>query len=232
VALKPRYEIRWLQTRPAGSFADEALPPSGLAPTPPCNVPNVQPQRGPWRGFFAGNLAKTNIINAFNTGDQIVQYVWRIMQLEQKPNYSNKGIELGVALVGLPAFLANVADPSIDLFSIFPAEAGDSRAIDVWGEPPFSSPAENTVFGDGQSHSNIVRQWAEITQWYPSLTDSIGVINNFATAVGKAQNDDLDLTPFGNTANSGGLVRSHTYLYEAPFTKVRQGFVLLKSRLQ
>jgi len=60
---------------------DEALPTAASAP--PCNVPADQPQRGPWQGFFAGNLTKTNIVNAFNTGDQIVQYVWRLMQLEQ-----------------------------------------------------------------------------------------------------------------------------------------------------
>src|SRR5260370_1214886 len=125
VTLKPRYELRWLQARPAGGVQDEALPTAARAP--PCNVPADQPQRGPWQGFFAGNLTKTNIVNAFNTGDQIVQYVWRLMQLEQKPNYGPKAVELGTTLAALPVVLTGPIYPSVNLLTIFPLEADNGR---------------------------------------------------------------------------------------------------------
>jgi hypothetical protein len=229
-ALKPKYNFRWLQTRPPGGIADEALAMNAAAP--PCNVPDDLPQRGPWQGFFAGNLNKANMINAFNTGDSIVQYVWRLMQFEQKPNYASKGVELVTTVASLPVLLTGTLDPSVNLLKIFPLEANDSRALALWGDLPLTTPAENSVFADGSTHSNIIRQWAELSQWYPSLTDSIGVINNFATATGKTQNDDVDLTPYGNSNNVGFGVKTHSFLYEAPFSRVQPAFTLFKSRLQ
>jgi hypothetical protein len=121
--------------------------------------------------------------------------------LEQKPNYASKSVELATTANAFIQFLSN---PSLDMLSVFPTQADDVRSQALWAKLPFTTPAEESVFGGGGTHSNIVRQWAELSQWYPSLTDSIGS-NNFASAVGKAVNDDVRLDDFGNVLKSGHI---------------------------
>jgi len=49
-----------------------------------------------------------------------------------------------------------------------------------------------------------------------------------ALVIGKTQNDDIDLTPYGNQ----GLVKTHSFLYESLFSRVQKAFNSFRLTLQ
>jgi len=78
------------------------------------------------------------------------------------------------------------------------------------------SSAEASVFVGGTS-SNILRQWAELSQWFPSITPAIG---NLPASGVLGNVTDVNLSPYGTL----GFVKTHSYLYESPVTQVWQAF--------
>jgi hypothetical protein len=131
------------------------------------------------------------------------------------------------------AFIQFLSSPTSDILSVFPTQADDVRSQALWARLPFSTQAEESVFGGG-SHSNLVRRWVELSQWYPSLTDSIGFTNNFAGTVGKVTNDDIQLDPYGGLRVSEKLnpITTHSFLYERVYSDVAPAFSIFKDRLK
>ncbi len=134
---QPQYALRWGQSRPAGGVLDSA-------------AFNSTPQRGPWRGFFAGNLSKTKIINTFNTNDGTLLGVWRDTELLQEPD---------VGVLGL--FSDNILT---QFWSTLASTDGGQESL--WAAPC-------TSLANCQ-HSNIIRQWAELAYWFPSRSGAAG----------------------------------------------------------
>src|SRR5262249_38640166 len=91
-SVRPRYVLRWGQTRPPAGIADEVNPTA--ITTGPCNVPSDTPQRGPWLGFFAQNTGKTKMFNGFNPTDNVLGLAWKALQIYQKPNFGPKALQI------------------------------------------------------------------------------------------------------------------------------------------
>jgi len=145
---RPRYCDRWRQQR-TGVPADAA---PGVAASDPsteidCSISDFSkmPQRGPWSGFFSGNVTKTKIVNTYNTGDKVLNWVWKTaLQNLQKP-YT--GAPLGIF---------------------------GSLTTQVWAFPEGFNSCEQKVFGTGGNHMNIIRQWSELASWFPAVSNASG----------------------------------------------------------
>jgi hypothetical protein len=149
---------------------------------------NSTPQRGPWRGFFGSNLSKTRILNTYNSNDFALQTAWYASQTLQKPN---------VGLLGLGA---------------------DSRSVQFWGRLANTDQTEEGTFSNVGSHSNLIRQWAELAHWFPSLSGPLGAgsFPNFPAGSG-SQN-----CKFTGFVTKAGPTDSHSFMGSMPLSTVWQ----------
>ncbi len=126
---KPRYELRWRQVRVAEPG------PVGTSETP---------ERGPWRGLFAGNTSRAAIYNTFNTGDRILGLLWPQSQTLQKPNRGVLGL------------------------------GSDNRIQQFWALLKNTGAEEEYLWEFSGTHANITRQWAELAHWFSSRSQATG----------------------------------------------------------
>jgi hypothetical protein len=192
---QPVYTLRWAQQRPAGGVPDSA-------------PFNSSPQRGPWRGFFAGNLSKTHMVNTYNAGDGTLIEPWGILQLWQEP------------FVGFLGFSKD--DQSVQFWANLLSTDGSQES--AWGQPPCST------VGACQ-HSNIIRQWAELSYWFPSRSEAAGL-----RPLRGIQSIDFSMyapppssTNFGLLAFSAG---THSYLKKSPYPNVFPAWQQIRSVLK
>jgi hypothetical protein len=195
-------------------------------------VPNNVPQRGPWQGFFAANLQKATILNMYNPNDGVLSFAWPIMQLQEKPNDRSKLVALGAALLDvIPQKLLGVTVPAFVQF--LPAQADDTRGESFWAKLNFTTSLENSVFPPSAqvpTQTNIVRQWAELSQWFPSLTLSAGSLPVLSLVGGSG--NDYNLKDNGSSGPLDLDPRpTHTYLYSRPMSSVWQAFGTIHTAL-
>ena len=149
------------------------------------------------------------------------------MQSERKhappANDSPKAAQLASA----SGLLANIFawTPSM-LYPI--TQSDDARSQAFWAQLQFTGSAEASVF-DGASSSNIIRQWAELSQWFPSLTPAVGNLPA-AAAVGVL---DLSFSAYSPQVTSvSTAIQTHTYLYESRFSSVWGAYASLQQTLK
>jgi hypothetical protein len=157
----------------------------------PLTGEDATPRRGPWRGLFAGNIDRARILNAYNSTDQVLRidgilspsvdlHAWYACQLLQKPNVGLLGVE------------------------------NDSRTVQFWGLLA-GTDAQQEYLWDFQhgTHANVIRQWAELAHWFPSVSGPAG-----SRPVGGLANEDM------RSYGGDGGFSSHTYMGAAPFSTV------------
>jgi hypothetical protein len=217
------YTARWSKQRP-DNFSDSSL------------------QTGPWSGFFAKNIARTDLYNSYNNGDCVLNNSWFANQLFQKPNRS-----LITSITDATyAFTHHLGGPFPD------TNRTDTVDEQSWLtlEPPF--PVD--LLGDINSHYGIHRQWSELAYWYPSRSAPAGISDGGTTKV-FADGHTLDFTGVGeldagevcfsqDSINSdtdtvsflihlGDNTDTHSYMLDKPFWQTwwayKQYFAVLDS---
>lgn len=156
----------------------------------PDNDEGGVPQRGPWKGFFGANLRNTAILNTYNANDWVLNNTWYWKQSRQEPNVGPLG-----------------------LFT-------DDRQGQYWAVLQNTDSMEEAVFASVGSHSNIIRQWAELAYWFKSLSGPIGSRHfpNFSM-----QSKNCNFTQFAPPPLVPDLdadARTHGYMHSQPFSKV------------
>ncbi len=205
---RPLYDVRWTQERPVET-------PDALFPVPPLDLSGTTPRRGPWRGFFAGNRARTTILNTWNGTDQALRiddgfaqyqgllglppelfptnfrlYVWYLCQTLQKPTVRG-GLDLGLGL------------------------RPDNRSVQFWARLKDANSLEEYTWSGG-NHANITRQWAELAYWFPALSGAAG-----ATPIAVLQNQPFRQYGGDDSANAEyASFTSHTYMTTKAFHEV------------
>ncbi len=165
------YVARWSKQRPGK-----------VAPTSDSSL-----QTGPWNGFFANNINKTDLYNSYNNGDCVLNNSWFANQMFQKPDRST------TASISAAAYALNHSDggPFPDV------ERADTIDEQSWLtlEPPFPV----NLLGDINSRYGIHRQWAELAYWYPSRSAPVGISGGILSDGTKvfAPDHALDFTAVG-----------------------------------
>jgi hypothetical protein len=165
----PQYNVRWSQVR--SNIWD---PNSGTGTTP---------QRGPWAGLFQANLSKTRIVNVYNAGDCVLNYIYYLNEFT-KPyralftqatdliDYADKH-----PANPFPVDITDHAPPVIPLtMSDF---RGDNHDRQYWADLNVDYGVEALqIFanygGASPRNKNILRQWAEVGFWFPNLAGPLG----------------------------------------------------------
>ncbi len=188
---RPDYNRRWTQVRPF-EVPDRASSTS-------------TPARGPWRGLFAVNPGRTEIINAFNGNDSILGLVWETMQRLQKPNFGPLGL------------LFDGPGPLLQFWGRLPnAEAEEERVWETAGD------AGCQATDTGVRHGNLIRQWAEVSHWFPSISQATG------RTAQPFMSRNLDFSTYGNVINP---LTSHSYLVVRKSSDVWRAYEELISAL-
>jgi hypothetical protein len=189
--LRIRYAYRWRQQR--APWNPEAVPTGTL------------PSRGPWRGFFADNAARTHIINTYNTTDYVLGTAWWTMQQAQKPNVGPLG--LGSDSISRQ-FWGKMDNTGVD--EQFPWQPNDDLPI------------------NNDAHANVVRQWAELAHWFPSMTlpAGYGVLSSDVDTI-----QNIDFTPFGGPGGPANTLISHSYMTGKDFFEVWGAYVAIHDAL-
>ncbi|HVI06841.1 MAG TPA: Ig-like domain-containing protein [Candidatus Binatia bacterium] len=150
----------WNATLGASTFVTSPQPiyqlrwgqqrPSGIFPD---SLPlNSTPARGEWLGFFAGNNSRTKVIDTYNVNDAILLQPWGYMNQNQQPY---------IGFLGLGSDNATV-----QYWAALTSTDGGQEAI--W------SPGQGCSTVAGCHHSNLIRQWAELSFWFPSRSGAAG----------------------------------------------------------
>ncbi|HEX4965048.1 MAG TPA: Ig-like domain-containing protein [Thermoanaerobaculia bacterium] len=193
----PQYDLRWRQQRPAGLIPDSAPITS-------------TPQRGSWLGLFSGNPRRVTMYNSFNSGDLILGGVWMTAQVFEKPNI----------LTGVFGLLPTLA--SIDIGQ------SDGPTLQFWAKLRHTDGGQEILWDNACitpatcSHSNILRQWAELAYWFPSVSKPVGSL-----AI-----DSLTNLNFSSYAPNIAIVPSHSYMGFTDYTKVYGAWVEVRKALQ
>jgi hypothetical protein len=239
LVVPPQYDIRWSQVR--GNLWDQSS----------VSVPNAAPNRGPWAGFFAGNLKKTRIVNAFNDGDCVLNYVWYANQLTKPYQSLTAGVSTFDYSANHPVDNPFPVDTSVDLSQNLDKDhRGDGHDRQFWSDLGIDYFHESIVFNtvNPDRNRNIVRQWAELGLWFPSIAGPVGSasrsifgLKNQSNPSWPSQWGNIDLTQFGNRPSFDGHtcsqefldmvspspVPSHSYMTAIPLSKVWGGYKLL-----
>lgn len=167
VSPAPKYYLRWGQKRPSGIFQDSV-------------AENSIPQRGPWKGFFANNLARhisTKFVNSFNMNDRALNFWWYSTQISQKPNVGPFGFN------------------------------ADDMQTQFWAQ--LSGPVEEQFYlwTDRGDKSNIVRQWQELAHWFPAISRPIGI--GASDVFNSNNNQNKNFTSFGTTPSETEYTHSY-----------------------
>ena len=127
---------------------------------------------------------------------------------------------VGIAGTG---FFANLAQPT---------ERVDDRSLQLWATLNVKAEGEESVWADGNNHSNITRQWAELALWFPSLSAAAGTQALHLNGV-----QDEDFSSYGG--DDSGFdplaalhVLSHGYMIDKPFYEVWGAHVRFKELLK
>jgi hypothetical protein len=184
---KPMFELRWRQQRIAGE-----IPAMG----------GDVPERGPWRGLFAGNLERTRFLNAYNRDDQVLRidgvvspsfdlHAWYTCQIIQKPNVGPLGL------------------------------AEEGRSVQFWALLEDTDASQEYLWGFQGIHANITRQWAEVAHWFPAVSGPAG-----SRPVAGMQNEDM--RAFAGNSGFG----SHTYMTSKALPIVWNGYAAYRKFLR
>jgi hypothetical protein len=184
---------QWITTLSTANYVTSPQPSYTLRwaqQRPAAGVPdsapfNSTPQRGSWLGFFAGNLSKTTIVNTYNYGD-LTLLAWAPMEVAQEP------------YVGILGFSTD--DIDTQFWSTLASTDGGQETI--WSQACSSY--------SNCRHSNIIRQWAELSYWFPSRS----------TAAGQGSLAGMANINFGPYAPALGLEATHSFLKVGPYSKV------------
>jgi hypothetical protein len=175
--------------------------------------------RGPWTGFFARNLEHPAIAvyNSYNAGDHVLRvdrgrgpvgtpHAWYSCQRHQKPN-----VGLGAAL--------------IDYVFGLPVGSKDGRDKRFWGL--LGGVASNSellkheyLWNDAHSHSDVIRQWAELAHWFPATAGPAG-----AQRLERLDDRNIDFSDMGDSTNPDV---SHSFIRYVPLPAVWHVFETFK----
>jgi transglutaminase-like putative cysteine protease len=193
---RPTYDLRWRQVRPFEITNSAA---SGSTPA-----------RGDWRGFFAPNVTRTTLINAFNEEDDVTGTIWNAMQLAQKPNFFFLGL-------GSDTFLTQ-------FWARIPGT--DREEESIWAPYPGRQCVDTIDPPDARRHGNLLRQWAELAHWFPSRSRAISRLAQSAVS----PSNNLNFTQWGDMLPHQSTA-SHSYLMVRKFSEVWGAYALLHGAL-
>jgi hypothetical protein len=252
---QPAYYLRWTQQRPASGVPDFASA-------------NSTPARGSWLGYFAANPSNINITNTVNGYDFVLgAWIWGAAQYCEKPNiaaaqnitgafencFPNLGSYTATACLNAlsSGFAAPIADPidfALCVYGLDPGQEDDANK-QFWANLRNTDAGQAVTWGQycaspsTCTHSNITRQFAELSYWFPSIsyaegtggrplsiypvtTTSPTTMTKSVTTVDFSQyspqyNPEID--PFG--------VLTHSFLMEQPYSDVSPAWMQIKSSL-
>jgi len=155
------------------------------------------PQRGPWVGLFASNPKHVNMTNTFSSNDTVLSVIWFAGELAEKPDI----------LVGPDNMVSQYWAALTNT---------DGNQEKLWGDPA-------CTVASACLHANIVRQWAELAYWFPSLSDAAGThaINPVTS---------IDFTPYDPSLAKPAT--THSYLKISPYSDVYPAWQLVKAALK
>jgi hypothetical protein len=252
---QPAYYLRWTQQRPASGVPDFASA-------------NSTPARGSWLGYFAANPSNISITNTVNGYDFVLgAWIWGAAQYCEKPNiaaaqnitgafencFPNLGSYTATACLNAlsSGFAAPIADPidfALCVYGLDPGQEDDANK-QFWANLRNTDAGQAVTWGQycaspsTCTHSNITRQFAELSYWFPSIsyaegtggrplsiypvtTTSPTTMTKSVTTVDFSQyspqyNPEID--PFG--------VLTHSFLMEQPYSDVSPAWMQIKSSL-
>lgn len=157
------------------------------------------PARGSWLGFFSGNPSKTNIVNTYNSDDDVLNVTLTLSENTQKP------------FVGFLGFSSDQDDTTAQFWASLLNTDGGQESL--WDAPCSSM--------DTCQHSNIIREWAELAFWFPFRSHAVGTYPLGVLPSG----NNLSLTsyappPAGNVVPAIWDTPAHSYLKDSPYPSV------------
>ena len=163
---RPDYGKRWSQVRPPGGVPDGG-------------TMGAVPRRGSWLGFFSANADSVAITNTANPADGVLDKIWAAAQACEKPAvqvYYAKTISAMTCAANFASGFGTAGSQSDDQGEQFWAalrntDAGEEAAFDCGSGG--CSPSSCT--SAACAHSNITRQWAELSYWFPSISGAEGL---------------------------------------------------------
>jgi hypothetical protein len=148
---------------------------------------------GPWLGYFAANLGKTNIFNSFNNADCVLDNAYLIKQLVQSPDRSFGVLipqTFGDSIDDLNNAFANPTNP-------FPiANLSDNLTNQQWLYQPPSSPS---LYGNQANY----RRWSRLAYWYSATSLGVGAYDFGAFIQGSSPMVGIPMT--GYVGSAAGL---------------------------
>jgi hypothetical protein len=217
---KPRYETRWSQQgRP------DELPGTDTVPVP---------RRGPWKGFFAANRTKVRLVNTYNPNDQVLRIDQGSIDIDPA-RFAISSIFAGIPGLFLPTVI--VAEP-LSLYAWYacqriqkprigyvpgvwtPFVRVDGRSRRFWATLRTDTRSSEYLWGEGGNHSNVVRQWAELAFWFPSLSQAAGTVDLASAGI-----DSVSFAAFGTVPGPSLIgAQSHSYMTDRPLELVWPAF--------
>jgi len=226
---KPQYDIRWGQNR-----------------TTPCHFRD--PQRGPWRGYFADNFTSRHpnmrTLNTYNVNDQVISVTEDAsIDVHQAAFLASWAPFLPVPVVGKvaailapdpvrmhswyvcqrlqkPRILGSTLGPSTPWSVLWGRY--DDRKVRYWADLSVGNTAtKEYLWPSGGDHSNVTRQWAELAFWFPALSKAAGNKQLLAPGI---QDEDFGryVSPAGRLDLGG--VDTHGYMIARPLSEVWGGY--------
>ncbi len=159
---------------------------------------------GSWQNIFQVDPGKVGrMVNSFNNGDCVLNYLWYADQLT-KPVIS---LGSGLATLNyanahpLNAFPPTTFGGAGDLHDT----RGDNHDRQYWSDFDLDYGSEGSIFladpFSDTKHRTLIRQWAELGLWFPS---AFGPMGNARQPFESAQFQSLNLTQWGNVKGSNG----------------------------
>jgi len=215
---QPVYYLRWQQQRPSTGVPDSA----GSSSTP---------QRGSWLGYFSNNPKRVTITNTVNANDDVLGEVWWLAQYCEKPNLIiGKGLYSSVN----------------SCYSVINLTTGqiDDANHQFWAALRNTDPGQEATWGaycttpGTCAHANITRQFAELSYWFPSISNAEG-------AGGLPYNHDnpppppvtntvttFDFSPYSpKSGTAPPSTQTHSYMGEQPYSIVSPAWKQIKKSL-
>ena len=183
-------------------------------PVPDSDQTNVS-NRGPWNAYFGRNKTFTRIFNTYSENDRVVGMAWRTNQRMLKPfsligpladkyirDAINKAIRavitkrLGLAAPEDEAALETKSFVEKLIPQVPELATHDNDVLLNWELTKWTDPEQATVFGAADHlHWTTLRQWAELSFWFPATSVGAGV-KNLDQLLGSHCNLDVCVTNF------------------------------------
>lgn len=149
---------------------------------------------------------------------------------EQRTLHGNPGFQSYLNFFNVFNIIDKFDNSSVQYWGTLPGTDGSQESL--WSNPPTCSPLLGSC-----GHSNLIRQWAELAYWFPSLSFAAG--NRDLTGLGitsqnlGGNNGAPSVLDFANFASdSQAFEDSHDYTYTVPFSHVYPAFQILVGDLQ